>query len=123
MRKFFFGLVLFSALSVLSGCGNQVAPLEDNSPIILFYSTACPHCQVVEKYIADNNIKDKVQFSQHEVSSDQASAALMLQRQQACPQFDPKSVGAVPFLWTADKCYFGQDEIIQFFKDKTGAQN
>ncbi|MFA5961241.1 MAG: hypothetical protein WC848_00990 [Parcubacteria group bacterium] len=121
MRKITLGVFLFFVLLIFSGCGNPPATVTDNSAIILFYSTQCPHCIVVEKYIADNNVKDKVSFSQHEVGGDKASANLMIQKQQEC-QVAKDSIGAVPFLWTAEKCYLGQDEIINFFKDKINAQ-
>jgi hypothetical protein len=119
MQKIIFSIFLFLGIVVFSGCGNQPGAATDNSAIILFYSTECSHCQVVEKYIADNNIKDKVTFSQREVGTGRASADLMIQKQKDC-KLDKNSIGAVPFLWTAEKCYLGQEEIINFFKDKNG---
>jgi glutaredoxin len=121
MRKIILGGFLFLGMFVFSGCGNQPATVADDSAIILFYGEECPHCKVVEKYVADNNIKAKVTFSEREVNHDKANANLMVEKQRSC-KLDGKSVGAVPFLFTAEKCYLGQDEIINFFKDKSGAQ-
>ena len=112
------GVFLFFGIFVFSGCANQPVAVTDNSAIILFYGEECPHCQIVEKYIADNDVKAKVDFSEREVNHDKANADLMVKKQETCNQFDKNNVGAVPFLWTADKCYLGQDEITQFFKDK-----
>ncbi|MFZ2627120.1 MAG: hypothetical protein WAX81_05555 [Candidatus Moraniibacteriota bacterium] len=117
MRKIIFGIFLFSAVFVFSGCGSQQPAGPDDSAIILFYGEECPHCKVVEKYIADNNIKARVTFSEREVNHDKVNANMMVKKQQNC-KIDKNSVGAVPFLWTAEKCYLGQEEIIQFFKDK-----
>ena len=121
MRKIILGGFLFLGMFVFGGCGNPPEMATDNSAIILFYSTECPHCQVVEKYIADNNVKAKVTFSQREVGSEKANLNLMVQRQQDC-KVDKNLIGSVPFLWTAEKCYLGQDEIINFFKTKVNAQ-
>lgn len=124
MRKIILGVFLFLGIFFLSGCGKQttLTPAVDNSAIILFYGQECSHCQIVEKYIADNKIKEKVVFSEREVNHDQANAELMLKKQETCTQFDKNNIGAVPFLWTADKCYIGQDEIRQFFKEKANVK-
>ncbi len=112
--------LLFFGIFMLSGCVNQKAqaPVIDDSEIILFYGQECPHCQIVEKYVADNNIKNKVIFSEREVNHNSANADFMMKKQESCSQFDKNNIGAVPFLWTKEKCYIGQDEIMQFFKDK-----
>lgn len=119
MQKIIFSIFLFLGIVVFSGCGNQPGVATDNSAIILFYGEECPHCKVVEKYIADNNVKAKVTFSEKEVNHDKANANLMVKKQQDC-KLDKNSIGAVPFLFTEEKCYLGQDEIINFFKDKNG---
>ena len=68
-----------------------------------------------------SNVHDKIDFSQREVGGDSANAELMVQKQKNC-KLDAKSIGAVPFLFTAEKCYLGQDEIINFFKTKANVQ-
>ncbi len=117
MKKIILGVFLFLAIFVFSGCGSRQASVTDDSAIILFYGEECPHCKVVEKYIADNNVKAKVTFSEREVNHNKANAEMMVKKQQDC-KLDKNSIGAVPFLFTTDKCYLGQDEIINFFKDK-----
>lgn len=119
MKKTILGIILFSALFIFSGCGNSQPEIAgDDSSIILFYGEECPHCKIVEQYIADNNIKDMLVFSELEVNHNTANASLMVEKQKAC-KLNKKNIGAVPFLWTAEKCYLGQDEIIQFFLFKT----
>ncbi len=46
----------------------------------------------------------------------------MLEKQKEC-NVKEELIGAVPFLWTKEKCYVGQDEIIEFFAQKAGIQN
>ncbi len=119
MQKTILGIVLFSIVFIFSGCGNsQPETATDNSAIILFYGEECPHCKIVEQYIIDNNIKDALVFSELEVNHNTVNANLMVQKQTIC-KLDKKNIGAIPFLWTAEKCYLGQDEIIQFFKEQT----
>ena len=95
----------------------NASPAGDNSSIILFFGQECPHCKIVEQYLADNNVRSQISFSEREVYHNPANAKLMLDKQKACG-LDKSYVGAVPFLWTKDKCYVGQDDIIQFFKDQ-----
>lgn len=114
MKKIILSCFLFLGVFIFSGCGNQAI---DDSSIILFFSNECSHCKIVEKYILDNKIKDNVSFSEREVGSDSANANLMMEKQKSC-NWESEKNGKVPFLWTAEKCYLGQDEIIQFFKDK-----
>ena len=118
MKKIILSGFLFLGVAIFSGCGNQAT---DDSAIILFSSNECPHCKIVEKYIADNNIKDKISFSEKEVGSNRANANLMMDKQKSC-NWGVENNGKVPFLWTAEKCYLGQDEISQFFKDKINVQ-
>ena len=121
INKFFLVLsFLFFSLS-LTGCGNnkvgETTPTDQNAEIIFFYGQECPHCKSVEKYITDNNIEEKVNFIQSEVYHNNDNAKLMVEKQKEC-SLDEKMIGAVPFLWTQEKCFIGQDEIIQFFKGK-----
>lgn len=89
---------------------NQVA--QNNSSIIFFYGEQCPHCQDVEKYIADHQLDQKVQFSKLEVWSNQANANLMAQKAAGC-KLQTGQIG-VPFLWSAGKCYVGVNEVENF---------
>ena len=112
---------MFFVLFIISGCGNPPEGVTDDSAIILFYGEECPHCKVVDKYVEDNNVKAKIDFSEKEVNHDKANANLMVKRQREC-KLEKDFIGSVPFLWTAEKCYLGQDEIINFFKDKVNAK-
>jgi len=102
-------------------------PASDNAEVVFFYGKECPHCKIVEEYLDKENVRNKVSFSEREVYHNPENAKLMMDKQQECG-LDKSYVGAVPFLWTKDKCFIGQDEIIQFFKDKVsqnaeGSQN
>ncbi|MDO9231465.1 MAG: hypothetical protein Q7U36_03265 [bacterium] len=123
MNKYLLVAILLSVGLVLSGCGqkNGDTPLVDkNAKIILFYGQECPHCKIVEKYIKDNKISEKVNFAQGEVYHNKTNSALLAEKAGKCG-IDTKAIG-VPFLWENDKCYVGQEEVIQFFKDKVNSK-
>ena len=113
-------IIPFLALVLLlAGCGSQEEPVgtaQDDSAIIFFYGRECPHCKNVEKYFAENNVSEKIQFSQREVYHDQGNAALFQEKAKTCG-ISEDSLG-VPLLWTAEKCYIGDVDIIDFFKEK-----
>jgi glutaredoxin len=122
MNKYILAPIVLGIALVLSGCGenlDEIQPTKDNSEIAFFYSNYCPHCKDVEKFIEDNKIKEKIAFSEWEVSSDKGNAKLMIEKQEECKMGEDE-IGKVPLLWTKDKCYLGSDKIIEFFKDKAG---
>lgn len=124
IKKSFLFLSFLIAFSVLlSGCAakkDRTIVAEDDSPIILFYGEECPHCKNVEKYLDENKVAEKIQFSEREVYHDEANAALMAEKAKQCG-YDENNLG-VPFLWTEEKCFMGDVDIIQYFKEKTEQQ-
>jgi len=111
-------IILFSALAVtMAGCSQKASPQSTatSSPLILFYSTKCQHCQNVEKYMSDNKITEEITVEQKEIS-DKANAQVLLEKAQIC-NLDTNNIG-VPFLWTGSTCLIGDEDIINFFKTK-----
>jgi len=96
---------------------------QENQPasqIILFYGDGCPHCAIVEEYIKENNINDKISFAQKEVYYNQSNAKELEAKAKICG-LATDSIG-VPFLWDGEKCLIGDKDIINFFKQKTNEQ-
>lgn len=121
MNKYFLVSIFLMASFFLAGCGengaNEALSIDKNAEIIFFYGRECPHCKDVEKYIEDNNVAEKINFVQGEVYHNKSNAEFMVEKQKECPLADDM-IGAVPFLWTKDKCYLGQVEIIEFLKSE-----
>jgi glutaredoxin len=88
------------------------------SGIVYFYGDACPHCLNVEKFIEDNKIEDKVSFEKKEVFENEENAMELAGFAQKC-RLSAANIG-VPFLWDGSKCYVGDTDIINFFKQKAG---
>lgn len=75
---------------------SQTEDLGNTSQIIFFYGDGCPHCKIVEKYISDNDIRDKVAFQEKEIYKNKRNSAMLLEKAKACG-IDEASIG-VPFL-------------------------
>jgi len=93
---------------------------QSASQIILFYSDDCPHCAIVEEYISENKIQDKISFAQKEVYYNKQNASELAEKAKTCGM--PTDSIDVPFLWDGEKCLIGDENIINFFKQKTNGQ-
>jgi glutaredoxin len=83
---------------------------------ILFYSNYCPHCKNVEKYINDNNIKQKFTFDELEVADDAANANILTAKAIKCG-IDPNNIG-VPMFFDGKQCLVGDQDIINYLSSK-----
>jgi glutaredoxin len=92
----------------------------EKSRIILFYGKGCPHCALVEKYINENKIQDKISFAQKEVYYNQSNAKELEAKAKICGL--PTDAIGVPFLWDGEKCLIGDQDIINFFRQKTSGK-
>jgi glutaredoxin len=112
---FLFGVVLIFSFFILFQAKNKN---QDDKQIILFYGQGCPHCALVEKYIEENKIQDKISFTQKEVYYHQNNARELEKKAKACG-LKSDAIG-VHLFWDGEKCYLGDREIIEFFKKKIG---
>ncbi len=122
-----FLLVLVSSFYVFSkenSKGKLAEPVQEEiqteSQIILFYGMGCPHCAIVDEYLEENNVKEKVDFVQKEVYFNRANSKQLEEKAQACGM--PADSIGVPFLWDGEKCFIGGQDIIEFFKQKINTQ-
>jgi glutaredoxin len=89
---------------------------EGKERVILFYGTGCPHCSIVDEYLEENNAKEKIDFDHKEIYFNRASAKELEEKAKTCG-IPTDSIG-VPFLWDGEKCFVGDKDIIEFFKQK-----
>jgi len=101
---------------------NETTTEENQSAdqIILFYGDGCPHCAIVEKYINENKIQEKISLVQKEVYYNQNNAKELGAKAKTCG-LPTDSIG-VPFLWNGEKCLIGDEDIVNFFKQKINTQ-
>jgi glutaredoxin len=125
----FIGILIFSLVG-LFGKNPSDNPLDEQSniveesefftaddQIILFYGKGCPYCVVVEKYIKENDISQKISFLEKEVYFNKNNARELEAKAKKCG-LSSNSFG-VPFLWDGQNCLIGDRDIINFFKQKT----
>lgn len=106
--------------------GSDVTATPLPEGIVLFFGEDCPHCKIVEDFITQNKIADKVSFTNLEVpfglkSSPQlmSNAKLAIKLAQGC-NMDVSNGISIPFLYDGKNCLLGQDDVINFFKEKAG---
>src|SRR3989339_588327 len=118
-------LIIFAGLLVWAFQSGVFVPkpITVNVPdgIILFYGDGCPHCKIVDDFITENKIEDKVKFSRLEVWYNRNNQLILEKAAETCG-IKGDTVG-VPFLYDgAGKCIIGDVDAINFFKKEAGIQ-
>jgi glutaredoxin len=85
--------------------------------IIFFYSLQCPHCENVRNFVAENDVHSRVVFTEKEIVQDRANLVQLIKIQERCGIPATEYV-KIPMLWTGSQCILGDDEIIEFLKQK-----
>jgi len=111
------GIVGFAYYKKNSGQVNSAQTNEQG--IILYTEIGCPHCLNVENFIKENKTREKIQFTEKEISN-QVNLKSFLDKASKCGIKSDK-IG-VPLLWTGEKCLVGDQDIINFFKEKTNGE-
>lgn len=117
-------ILIFIGIIILGGIvfvfyRNKNIPAQ-KSNVVLFYGDGCPHCANVDEFIKENKIDEKISFEKKEVFNNQDNAKELVDLSQKCGL--PSDQVGVPFLWDDSKCYVGDTDVINFFKQKTGIQ-
>jgi len=108
--------VVGSILALVAAWALLIRTDSTNNSVVFYYSDTCPHCANVEKYISEKKVEEKIKFVKKEVSKDQRNATEMAKRAADCG-LDQQTLG-VPFLFDGQKCYEGEDDVINFFSSK-----
>jgi len=127
-KKIIFSIIVFVAIFIFSVFAlskennktsqqNQGTTQQSTNNIILFYSDDCSHCKIIKEYIEENNIQEKISFTQKEVYYNSSNLKELQARAKDCGLAND-SIG-VPFLWDGKNCLMGYQEIINFFEQKT----
>lgn len=93
---------------------------QQQADVVFYYGQECSHCEKVEKFIADNQIEQKVVFAKKEVWHNTVNNQEFQEKIKEC-SIDPEKAG-VPFLFARGKCYIGEIEVEDFFKREAGIQ-
>ncbi|MDA3802632.1 MAG: hypothetical protein PF488_01900 [Patescibacteria group bacterium] len=95
---------------------DEVKDEVKDEQIILFYGDGCPHCEIVDEYVEENNVEEQVSFLHKEVYNNQNNAEELREKAEYCG-LQTNSIG-VPFLFTGSDCLIGDRNVIDFFSSK-----
>ena len=102
--------------------GNEASAQEDKGmekkDIVFYLGDNCPECANIKKYLKDNDVKNKIGFTEKNIDENEADAEQMAEDAMYC-NVDEESFG-VPFLWAEGKCYTGEKNITDFFNQMLG---
>jgi hypothetical protein len=118
------GIVGLSKGNGASGTGEDPVdtdPIDiSTTGITYFYGIGCPYCDVVDKYVSDNNVMDVVDFEKKEVYNNKGNADELMRFVDHCG-LNPNYIG-VPFMWTGEACLVGDQDIISFLESELEAE-
>ncbi|MDD5623989.1 MAG: hypothetical protein PHI23_04755 [Candidatus Peribacteraceae bacterium] len=100
------GIVVVLVFILLKGKG------ASPEGIILYYGDTCPHCEVVDAFIRENKMHEKIVFTEKEVFQDKKNAYELGKKATLCGLSTDQIV--VPLLWTGTGCLIGEQDIEQF---------
>jgi glutaredoxin len=112
--------IIFAGVATIAGLVAIVLAVsyfgvkKDAELTYFYYSLVCPHCKIVEEYMAENNITDKIKIVSKEVSESKDNAEELLLRAGKCG-YKMEEVG-VPMIWKDGVCIMGDQPIIDYFK-------
>jgi glutaredoxin len=98
---------------------NKPVNIPSSQEIVFYYGITCPHCKIVEQWMADNNFTQKINITQKEVYENQTNAKELIAVGALC-KIEKQYIGAVPMIYSEGKCYLGDVEAIKFLKTKMG---
>jgi glutaredoxin len=115
-------IVVFVFLYNLTSKPNPASPVVDDqkADLILFVGNGCPHCKIVEDFIATNKIDTKISISTKEVYYNEANKNQMVEIAKSCPNIDTSQGIGVPlaFIKELKSCLQGDTPIIDYLKTK-----
>jgi len=87
----------------------KVLEIKDNT---LFYSLTCPHCKIVEQFMEENNVTQRINITQLEVSQNSTNAQQLINLGKFC-KIESNYIGAIPLFYSNGSCYLGDTPIIE----------
>lgn len=117
MRILFISLSTIGLLGILGLLGSVSADGED-SKLVLFVETGCPHCEEVESFIAENNLAGNVDVRDIRESPDFAKQYEEMNDNVGINLQDR----SVPMLFDGEIYKVGDSPIIEYLGEKYGIE-
>ena len=97
------------------GVDEPKASVSGTQNVTFFYEPTCPHCKIVDAFIAENGLGALFNIIKVDVTSNQASRTDMERVQADC--MPNATERRVPFVVQNRTCAMGEHDAIQFFKN------
>ncbi len=110
-------LFIVAAWFVLTSRQNTSPTTALGKNPLLFYTTTCPHCKNVRDFLTKNDVQKKIKIEELEVSEDQSNIRKYEKAVEICRAPTDKT-GSVPLLFADGNCYFGEVDVINYFKNR-----
>jgi len=111
----FAGLAVAGGLIAIIAVVSYLGSKREAGLTYFYYSLTCPHCKIVEEYMAANGTESKINMIKKEISEDSDNAQEFLRKAGNCGIKSEEA--GVPMLWKDGKCTVGDQPIINYFKD------
>lgn len=109
--------ILLSGAIYYTSANHQKPIILGNNSVLLFFSPTCPHCKLVEDFIANNSLNSKINITQENVFLPEI-ASKYNQLADFCKI--AKSERGVPMLYYNQTCYLGDVDSINILKQLGG---
>ena len=111
---------LYKLLSIPPKNNSPSNIVVENSDLIFYWGDGCPHCENVEKWMAENNIDQKLKITKKEVYQDAENRKELIDSvNKYCPELNQNGVGVpIGFDPVNNKCIQGDTTIIDFLSQK-----
>jgi len=115
--------LIFGLYKLLSTPPKNNSPsnvIVENPDLIFYWGDGCPHCENVEKWMAENNIDQKLKITKKEVYQDAENRKELIDSvNKYCPELNQNGVGVpIGFDPVNNKCIQGDTTIIDFLSQK-----
>ena len=113
-------LIGFLTYKTLSSPPRMKGVSDSDAELLLFWGDGCPHCKVVEGYINDNKVEEKVKIAYKEVYYNKTNQNLLQETVKKCPSIDSSQGIGVPlaFVKSDSTCLYGDTPIIDWLKGR-----
>lgn len=113
---------LLIGIIVLDGANNKKYQVSINEILnsknpLYFYETTCPNCKIVEEFMTQNKIEEKITLEKIEISS-AVNSKKLVEVAKKC-NIATANTG-IPLLYADGKCYEGRVEVIKYLSEKAG---
>ena len=95
--------------------------VQKQNEVILFYGDGCPHCEIVENFIDNNKINEKVTIIRLEIWNNTENRQKLETVIKIC-KMNQNETG-IPLAYTGGKCYMGDSPVINMLKIKSGVDS